>query len=70
MSLRPRICAKIARAGADSGTRCSTPAFIRSAGMVQIPASRSISDQRAPSASPERAAVRIVNSSARAAIAS
>ena len=50
---------------AESGTRWSWPAFMRSPGMVQTP-SRSISDQRAPRTSPDRAAVRMANSSARA----
>ena len=53
-------------AGADSGTRCSFPAFMRSAGIVHTAPLRSISDQRAPITSPVRAAVRIANSSARA----
>ncbi len=44
-------------------------AFIRSAGTVHTARSRSNSFQRAPSTSPERAAVRMANSSARAAIA-
>ena len=56
----PCISPRIAKAGGDSGTRCSTAAFIRSAGTVQTPASRSISDQRAPNASPVRAAVSTV----------
>ena len=57
------------RASARSlnGTRCSLPAFIRSAGTVQTLADRSISLQRAPMTSPVRAAVRMANSSARAA---
>ena len=46
----------------DSGTRCSRPAFIRSAGTVQT--SPSISSQCAPSTSPVRAAVRMANSKA------
>ena len=50
----------------DNGTRCSRPAFMRSAGTVQTFAAKSISPHFAPSASPVRATVRIVNSSARA----
>ncbi len=42
------------------------PAFIRSAGIVQTFAARSISSQVAPSTSPVLAAVRMANSSARA----
>ena len=45
----------------DSGTRCSTPDFIRSAGMRYSRASRSISAQVAPRVSPDLAAVRTVN---------
>lgn len=51
-----------------SGTQCSLPAFMRAAGTVQSALSRSISGQRAPNTSPVRAAVNIVNSSARAAL--
>ena len=54
----------IARAPCERGTRCSRAPFIREAGTVQIAASRSISFHLAPSTSPDRAAVRIVNSSA------
>jgi hypothetical protein len=57
----------MARARGESGTRCSRPALIRVAGTVQTLASVSISLQRAPSASPDRAAVRIANSNAWAA---
>ena len=49
----------------DSGTRCGWPAFMRGAAIVHMPASRSTSRQRAPITSPDRAAVRIANSSAR-----
>jgi hypothetical protein len=42
-------------------------AFMRSAGTVQVRASRSTSGHRAPIASPVRAAVKIVSSSHRAA---
>ena len=58
--------ARSALACSDSGTVCCLPPFIRSAGTVQVRACRSISPQRAPIASPVRAAVRIVSSSARA----
>jgi hypothetical protein len=51
----------------DRGTRCSRPAFIRSAGMVHAASSRLTSDQVAPRTSPDRVAVRIANSTARAA---
>ena len=61
---------RISTARSLSGTRCSRPAFIRRAGMVQTRASRSISLQRAPRTSPERVAVRMANSSARAATTS
>ena len=52
----------IANARSLSGTRCSRLAFMRSGGSVQTFASRSICDHRAPSTSPDRAAVRIANS--------
>ena len=57
-------------AAVDSGTLCSRPAFMRLAGTVHILFSKLISSQRAPSTSPVRAAVKIANSSARAATAS
>ncbi len=60
----------ISNTHAASGTRCSRAAFIRSAGTVQTLASTSISDHRAPRTSPPRAAVRIANSRARAAVPS
>jgi hypothetical protein len=66
---RLKILKDLNRAG-DNGTRCSRPAFMRSAGIVQTFEIKSISDHLAPSASPERAAVRIRNSKASAAIAS
>jgi len=50
-----------ATASGPSGTRCSFPAFMRSPESVQVRLSTSISDQRAPRASPLRAAVRIRN---------
>ncbi len=59
-----------ANAWEESGTRCGRPAFMRSAGTVQIAVRRSISRHRAPSVSPVRAAVRIVNSNASAPIPS
>ena len=64
-SPRPRTASRIAIAEAVSGTRCSVPAFIRSAGMVHILSPASISDHRAPRTSPDRAHVRIANCSAR-----
>ena len=64
------ISSRMASARADSGTRCSRCAFMRAAGTVQVLSSKSISFQRAPITSPVRAAVRIKNSSPRAAIAS
>ena len=57
-------------AAVDSGTRCSFPAFMRSAGIVHTRASISISIHVAPRTSPDRAAVKIANSAARAAIPS
>ena len=57
-----------ASAAAVSGTRCSRLPFIRSAGTVHTFDLRFISSQRAPITSPVRAAVRIVNSSALAAM--
>lgn len=48
----------------DRDTRCSRLAFILSAGTVQSERFRSISRQVAPLTSPERAAVRMANSSA------
>ncbi len=57
-------------AAAVSGTLCSRPAFMRPAGIVQRPASRSTSDQTAPRTSPLRAAISVRNSRARAAIPS
>ncbi len=43
------------------GTRCWTPAFMRSAGIVHIRVLKLISSQVAPRTSPERAAVNIRN---------
>ena len=60
-----RDCSSTPSAAPDSGTRCSTGTFIRSAGTVHVDAARSNSAQEAPRTSPERAAVRIRNSSAR-----
>ena len=50
------------------GTRCARLPFIRTAGTVQTAFARSNSSHRAPNTSPDRAAVRMVNSSARAAV--
>ena len=55
----------IARAGPDRGTTCSTPAFMRSPGMVKVFASRSTSLHVAPRISPDRQAVRITSCKAR-----
>ena len=52
-------------AGSVSGTTCSRLAFIREAAMVHRPDSRSISSHVAPRTSPDLAAVRIANASAR-----
>ena len=60
------ILPRIANARAHSGTLCSRPAFIRSAGTVQTSVPRSISDHLAPITSPVRPAVNIINSNARA----
>lgn len=57
----------ISIAWGESGTRCSLPAFMRPAGMVQSAFLRSISSGFAPSTSWVRVLVRIVNSSAHAA---
>ena len=48
----------------ESGTRCSLPAFMRSAGIVHTAPSRSICSHRALRTSPERAAVSTRNSNA------
>ena len=45
-----------------NGTRCTRFPFVRRAGMVHTPSSRSISFQTAPRTSPERVAVRTKNS--------
>src|SRR5262249_16377924 len=46
------ISSRIASARDESGTRCSTPPFMHTAGIVHTLASRSISSQRAPVISP------------------
>ena len=46
----------------ESGTRCVRPDFMRSAGTVHTRRARSISSQVASRASPDRAAVRMMNS--------
>ena len=61
---------RIAIARGDTGTRCSLPDFMRVPGTIQTLPSRSISSHRAPRTSPRRAAVRIVNSIARAVVPS
>ena len=48
-------------AAGDNGTRCSRPAFMRSAGMRHSAACRSISLHVAARASPDRTAVRMMN---------
>ena len=48
----------------DSGTRCSRPAFILAGGIVQTFAAVSISSHVAARASPERAAVKTISSTA------
>ena len=53
---------RISRARGDSGTRCSLPAFILVPGTVHRALSKSISLHSAKRASPDRAAVKIVNS--------
>ena len=50
-----------ATASTDSGTRCIFSDFMRSAGIVQVAASKSISSQVAPRASPDRQAVSTTN---------
>ena len=64
------ILATISTARALKGTRCSRLAFIRLAGIVHTLPLKSISLQVAPITSPVRAAVKIANSSARAAVPS
>ena len=60
------ISSRIASARGESGTLCSRRAFIRSAGIIHT--SLAISAQQALRTSPERAAVKIANSSAPAAM--
>ena len=60
---------RISIAGVDSGTRCSRPAFMRTAGTDHSAFPVSISLHLAPITSPVRAAVRIRNSNASADIA-
>ena len=55
---------KISMQRLDSGTRCSTFAFIRSAGIVHVAAGRSTSPHVAKRTSPDRAAVSTPNSNA------
>ena len=57
---------RIAIAGSYSGTRWARPAFIRLPKIVHVAESRSTSSQVAKRTSPDRAAVRIKNSRARA----
>ena len=57
-------------AAADRGTRRGLPAFMRVPGIGHTAASQSISPQRMPRTSPDRQAVRIASSTARAAIPS
>ena len=49
-----------------SGTRCSRPPFMRAAGTIHVLDAKSISGHLARRTSPDRAAVRIANSRARA----
>jgi hypothetical protein len=65
-ALRRRLFAfaMTARAAVESGTRCSRPAFIRAAGIVQVQPSLDISSHVAPITSLVRAAVSIKNSRA------
>ena len=49
-------CRRMATARADSGTRCSLPAFMRLSGIIHTALSRSISSQRAPEYLAERQA--------------
>ena len=69
-SLSRGSACRSATAGGARGTRCSAAAFIRSAGTVHTACLRSISDQWAPITSPVLAAVRIINSKARAEVRS
>ena len=61
-----RASSRTATARPDSGTRCSSFAFIRAGGTVQVAAASSTSSQRAPRISPERQAVSTRNSKASA----
>ena len=70
-SLSPDNCRApfmISTARGESGTRCSRRVFVRAAGIVHVPLVKSTSDQRAPSTSPVRAAVKMRNSKASFAI--
>ena len=61
-----RQASRISIARSQSGTRCTRPPFMRAAGTVHMRAARSISDHFAPNTSPDRAALRMQNSSAQA----
>ena len=63
-SAKSRASSRTASAASDSGTRCSRPAFMRSAGTVHVADARSTSSHRACRASPDREAVSIKNSNA------
>lgn len=56
--------ARISTARPDKRTRCSRPAFMRCAGMVQVARARSNSSHFAPSTSPVRVAAKMRNSNA------
>ena len=58
---------KISMHRSDNTTRCSRPFLTRPFGINHVFSVRLISDHRAPTVSPVRAAVRMVNSSANAA---
>ena len=63
-SLNSRASASTPSALSDKGTRCSFPAFMRSAGTVHVAPSRSTSHRLAPRTSPERQAVNATDSRA------
>ena len=57
-----RASSSTSSARPDSGTRCDRPVFVRDPGTLQTPASSSISSHSVPRTSPDRAAVKTMNS--------
>ena len=66
LSASSRASSRMATARPDSGTRCSSFAFMRDGGTVQVAAASSTSAHCAPRTSPERQAVSTRNSKASA----